>query len=188
MIKPGRFSLIPATALFLCCILPGTALAAFGFGGDDPGESGLDLANGYDINTVATVSGTVRTLPDREGAGNAIIGIGENSQRYYVYVGPSSYWDRKGIPVRVNDRISTRGSLAQGRDGRVYVLAQKLTNLTTGGQMALRVEDGAPLWSPNTTKGSRQGSSFFGWGGGRGTFGAGRGMMGIGRGGMRGGR
>lgn len=185
--KPGRFSLIPVVALFLCAILQGDAQAGFGFGGDDAGGSGLDLSYGYDVNTVATVSGTVWTLPDPDGGEDALIGISENGERFYVYVGPLSYWEKNGIPVRMNDRITARGSLAQGRNGRVYVLAQKLTNLTTRGRLAMRGEDGRPLWSASTSNGSRQGSSFFGWGGGRGMFGAGRGMMGMGRGGMGGG-
>ncbi len=181
--KTGRFFLIPVLATFLFCLLPGRAFAAFGFGGDSAGKSGLDFSTGYDVNTVATVSGRVRTLPDPDDSEHAIIGINSNGERYYVYVGPSSYWERKGISVRLNDEISAKGSIAQGQNGRVYLLAQKLTNLSTGGRLALRGESGEPLWSAANRGSAGHGGSFFGWGGGRsGMTGMGRGMMGMGRG------
>jgi hypothetical protein len=181
--KTGRFFLILASAIFIDCLLLGTAFAGFGFGGDNEGKSGLDFSTGYDINTVATLSGKVRTLPDPNDGEHAIIGISANGERFYLYVGPSSYWEKSGISVRINDKISAKGSIAQGRDGRVYMLAQKLTNLTTGGRLALRGESGEPLWSGRNSNNARHGGFFFGWGGGRsGLTGMGRGMMGMGRG------
>jgi hypothetical protein len=180
--KTGRFFLIPVLATFLYCLLPGRAFAAFGFGGDDTGNSGLDFSSGYDVNTVATVAGRVRTLPGPDGSGHAIIGINSKGERYYVYVGPSSYWDRKGIPVRLNDEISAKGSIAQGRDGRVYVLARNLANLSNGKRLTLREAGGEPLWSARNADNASHGG-FFGWGGGRsGMSRMGRGMMGMGRG------
>jgi hypothetical protein len=54
-----------ASAIFLDCLMLGTAFAGFGFGGDNAGKSGLDFTGGYDINTVTIVRGKVSTLPRR---------------------------------------------------------------------------------------------------------------------------
>jgi hypothetical protein len=81
--------------------------------------------------------------------------------------------------MRVSDYISAKGSIAQGRNGRVYLLTQKLTNLTTGDQLELRGDRDEPLWSGKNLNGSRHGG--FARGTGRtwsGMMRAGRGMMG----------
>ncbi len=143
----GRFSLIPVWAILLDCLMLGTAFAAFGFGGDNAGKSGLDFTGGYDINTVTTVSGKVSTLPQPGDRKHTIIEISTKKERFYLYVGPPSYWDKKGITVRMNDVVSAKGSKAQGEDGKTYLITQKLTNRTTGAQLDLRDEKGEPVWS-----------------------------------------
>jgi hypothetical protein len=177
--KTGRFSLILAWAIFLNCILLGTAFAGFGFGGDNAGKSGLDFSGGYDINTVTTVSGKVVTLPQPGEHEHTIIEIKTGKERFNLYVGPVAFWDKKGIPVHINDAISAKGSKAQGQDGKVYLITQKMTNRTTGAQLELRNEKGEPAWSgryQNTMRheGSAGGMRHQGSGMMRG----GRGMMG----------
>jgi hypothetical protein len=39
------------------------------------------------------------------------------------------------------------GALAEGKDGKRYLLTQKLTNTTTGREIVLRNKEGVPAWS-----------------------------------------
>ena len=73
-----------------------------------------------------------------------------------MFVGHSTYWDKNGIAVHINDDISAKGSKAQGKDGKTYLLGQKLVNRTTGVQVELRNENGDGAWTgasiPGTTR------------------------------------
>lgn len=53
----------------------------------------------------------------------------------------------KGIAINVNDEVTAKGSLAQGQDGKSYLMAQKLTDKTRGSRVELRDEKGIGLWS-----------------------------------------
>ncbi len=177
--KKGRFSLILAWAVLLDCLMLGTAFAAFGFGGDDAGKSGLDFTGGYDINTVTTVSGKVTALPQPGNRKHTIIEISTKKERLYLYVGPPSYWENKGIAVRMNDVVSAKGSKAQGEDGKTYLLTQTLSNRTTGAQLDLRDGKGMPAWTGRNQE-TLHHQGFTGSMGhmGRGMMRMGRGMMG----------
>jgi hypothetical protein len=143
---PGRFSSICIRALVLNCILIGTAYAGF-FGSDDRGKSGLDFTGGYDINTVSTMSGQVLSPPSPGEKENVLVVIKSGTQTLHISVGPGAYWEKKGIAINLNDEVSVKGSKAQGKDGKSYVLAQKLVNRTTGAQVDLRSDKGEPAWS-----------------------------------------
>jgi hypothetical protein len=144
--RPGHFvtRIILNTATI--CLLTASMSFGFSFGSDDRGKSGLDLNRGYDINTVTTVTGRVAALPQTGDRGGVTIAIISNSETVHLYVGPNSYWDKKGIPVRLNEDISAKGSKSQGKDGRTYLLAQRIVNRTTGAQVNLRNEKGEPGW------------------------------------------
>lgn len=143
----GCFKKILPWALLLICLFTGTASASFfGFGSDDKGKSGLDFNRGYDINTVATVSGRVTSLPHEGDRGQFLLEIRAGSESVNVSLGPGSFWEKKGIQVRLNDEITAKGSKAQGEDGKSYLLTQKLVNRTTGAQIELRSERGDPAW------------------------------------------
>ena len=124
----------------------GTAFAGF-FGSDDKGKSGLDFTGGYDINTVTTMSGRVISLPHRGEKENIIVEIRSGTESLNISVGPGSYWEKKGIAINLNDELIVKGSKAQGKDGKSYLLTQKLVNRTTGAQMDLRSDKGEPVWS-----------------------------------------
>jgi hypothetical protein len=148
--KAGRFSRffrLILWAVVSLCLQQGTAFALFGFGSSEEGKSGLDFARGYDINTVTTVTGRVVSLPQPQEHAPTIIEISSGNDKLYVYVGPAAFWEKNGIPLHVNDELLVKGSKAQGRDGKVYVLTQKLTNRTTGTKLELRSEKGEPAWS-----------------------------------------
>ncbi|MBW4056632.1 MAG: DNA-binding protein [Proteobacteria bacterium] len=142
----GRFFSVIIVAIILNGLLAGTVFAGF-WGSDDTGKSGLDFSNGYDINTVSTMSGRAISLPYRGEKANVFIEIKSGNQNLNVSVGPGSYWKQKGIVIALNDELTVKGSKAQGKDGKVYILAQKIVNRTTGSQMDVRNDKGEPGWS-----------------------------------------
>mgnify|MGYP001344783202 CR=1 FL=1 len=155
----GRFFLMTLGALCLVLLLHVPADAGFGFGSDDVGKSGLDLNQGYDINTVTTVAGRVVVAPRQGEKDQFIVEIASASGLVNVSIGPATFWQSKGVPVSLNDELSAKGSLAQGEDGKTYLLAQKLVNKTTGSQVELRNEKGVPSWSGRGMGSTRSGRS-----------------------------
>lgn len=154
MVTTGRFFSIIMCAFIFNCLLIGTVFAGF-FGSDDKGKSGLDFTSGYDINTVTTISGRVISLPHRGEKENVIIEIRSGNDSLNICVGPGSYWEKRGIAINLNDELIVKGSKAQGKDGKSYLLTQRLVNRTTGAQMDLRSEKGEPAWSGAEMNGMR---------------------------------
>lgn len=144
---PGSFFPIIVLTIILNCIPVGTAFAGFGFGGSDVGKSGLDFNKGYDVNTVATVSGRVISTPRTGEKEHLFIEIKAGTETINLNLGPKSYWEGKGFPLNPKDDITAKGSKAQGKDGKTYLLVQKLSNRTTGSQVSLRNENGGPAWA-----------------------------------------
>lgn len=174
----GRFtSLIIIMAIFMNCLLTGTAFAGFGFGGNDMGKSGLDFNKGYDTNTVATVTGRV-TSPQRTGDKEHIfVEIKAGTETISLNLGPRSYWEGMAFPLHPNDDITAKGSMAQGKDGKTYLMVQKLSNQTTGSQVALRNDSGGPVWSGRNANGMMSSSPAGGMKSGGGMNRGGGGMM-----------
>lgn len=135
----SRFILLSITAVPL---LAGTA-----FAGDAAGKSGLDLDRGYDVNTVATISGRVIATPHATEAEIVIVGISSGSETVHLSVGLSSYWEKHGIQLHLNDDITAKGAKAQGKDGKIYLLVKKLENRTTGSRVEMRNEQGEAAWN-----------------------------------------
>ena len=148
-VRKSRFSLILILIIAMNCPPAGTAFAGFGFGGEEPGKSGLDFAKGYDVNTVTTISGRVLSPPRVGEKEQVFVEVKSGAETVNLSLGPKSYWDSKEIPLRPNDEVSAKGSKAQGKDGKTYLMVQKLTNRTTGGQTVMRNEHGGPGWSGN---------------------------------------
>jgi hypothetical protein len=152
MTKDRFFPIIILTVV-LNWLLISTAFAGFGFGGDDLGKSGLDFNKGYDVNTVTTVSGRVSSPPRTDGKEHVFVDVKAGGETISLSLGPKSIWEGKEIPLHPNDDITAKGSKAQGKDGKTYLMVQKLTNKTTGSQMALRNDRGGPAWSGRNTDG-----------------------------------
>ena len=146
MVDTGRFFSIIICTIVLNCLLVGTSFAGF-FSSEGKGKSGLDFNSGYDINTVTTMSGRAVSLPYQGERENVIIEIKSGNETFNLGVGPGSYWGKKGIAMRLNEEIRVKGSKAQGKDGKSYILAQKLVNRTSATQLVLRSEKGEPVWS-----------------------------------------
>ena len=140
-----RFFSVLTCAIVLNCAQAGTVSA--GFFGNDEGKSGLDFNGGYDINTVSTMSGRVISLPQTAERESVIVGIRSGNETLNVSVGPGTYWEKNGIAINLNDDLSVKGSRAQGKDGKSYLLAQKLVNRTSGAQLELRNDRGETAWS-----------------------------------------
>lgn len=110
--------------------------------------SGLDVAAGFDINTITTVTGTVLTLPERTGQEqHTVMNVAAPQGTVAVVLGPWWYWEKQNVVVLKSQEVVITGSLAQGKDGALYLFAQKLDNRSTGETVTLRSESGKPLWS-----------------------------------------
>jgi hypothetical protein len=156
MAKP-LFSSIVTLTVVLNCLLSAPVFAGFGFGSSDVGKSGLDFSKGYDANTVTTVSGRVASSPQSGEKEHIFVDVKAGSETISLNLGPKSFWEKKEIPLHPNDEIVVKGSKAQGKDGKTYLMVQKLTNKTTGSQVALRNEQGGAAWSGWNTGGMMQG-------------------------------
>lgn len=175
---PYRRLTLTLIMLLLLCVPAGSAFAGFlWFGSAEKGGSGLDFNRGYDVNTVGVIDGRVVSLPRQVESGQYIFEMRTGTGTVNVSVGPGSFWEKTGIPMRVNDEVSAKGARAQGQDGKQYLITQKLVNRTTGNTIELRSESGAPVWS-----GQNRGPSGFKSQDGRfgGGFMRGGGMMGGG--------
>ncbi len=173
--KAGRLSSIIFVVVAINSLLAGAAFAGFGFG-SDTGKSGLDFTRGYDVNTVTNVSGRVSSSPQSGERGQLFVDINAHGETITLSLGPERYWSKNGFPLRPRDEVSAKGSLAQGRDGKSYLLVQRLSNRTIGSQAYLRNEQGNPAWA------GRSGGMMGDHGGmmGGGMMGRGGGMMGGG--------
>ena len=148
--EQGRRLTAVATVLGMV-LLAGTSAHAFwpfsGGGGSGDSGSGLDLNQGYDVNTVTSLKGKVISLNADEWGGPVLIEIRTSSGAILLVSGPWWYWKDNGIPVKIGDEILAHGAKAEGKDGRMYLLAQKLTNQSTGDSLVLRSDDGVAVWS-----------------------------------------
>jgi hypothetical protein len=146
-IRNGRQLSVAALALglFLSAAASAHAFWPFGGGGGD-GGSGLDLNKGYDVNTVTGIKGKVISL-NSDGGGPVLIEIRASSGAVLLVAGPRWFWKDNGISVQVGDEITAQGAKAEGMDGRMYLLAQKLFNQSTGDSLVLRGDDGVAVWS-----------------------------------------
>jgi hypothetical protein len=148
--KAGRFfsNIIPA--FVLNCILAGASNAGFGFGGENAGGSGLDFNRGYDVNTVTVISGRVVSDPRSGEQEHLMVEVRAGGEIINLSLGPKSFWMERIFPLHPKDNIMVKGSIAQGKDGKCYLMVQKVTNRTTGAQISLRNDWGDPAWSGNS--------------------------------------
>jgi len=123
---------------------------ATAFWGSDSAEtaSGLDVTTGFDVNTITTLKGTVVTVPERrKQEQHTVMIIDTNRGSVTAMLGPWDYWDKQTIRITKSQDVSITGSLAQGKDGLLYLFAQRLEILNSGETVTLRNETGKPLWS-----------------------------------------
>ena len=138
------YILIAAVALLL--VLGGTADAFWRVG--DSGElnrSGLDLEQGYDRNTVVKISGPVAVPPRPLAGGLIAFDLNIPGEQIVVVLGPAWYLQNDKLDWKIGDQVTVQGSLAQGKDGRTYLLSRRV-NVSDGATIELRGENGSPSW------------------------------------------
>lgn len=122
--------------------------------------SGLDVAGGFDINTVTTMTGTALSVPGRTGEQEHTVMTMKTEQGpVTVLLGPWWYWDKQSFRIERNQELAITGSRAQGKDGSLYLFAQKVANRSSGTAIVLRSDTGSPAWSgsgPGSRGSSRQ--------------------------------
>jgi len=127
-------------------LTPAAGHAGWLFGDDAPTErAGLNLSQGYDRNTVVTVTGRVAALPAAE-SDPVTIELATVNDRFTVVLGPRWYLQDDDLGWKMGDTVSVRGSRAQGKDGHSYLISQWIS-LPDGGQLTVRSDTGRPLWS-----------------------------------------
>jgi len=132
---------------------------ASAFWGSDSTDaaSGLDVSAGFDVNTIKTINGTVLTLPEHPREQQAIMSVATPEGPVTVVLGPWWYWEKQGVTFTKDQDLAVTGSLAQGKDGGLYLFAQRLENRSNGESILLRSESGVPVWS-HSGAGMRNGS------------------------------
>lgn len=110
-------------------------------------QSGLNLETGYDANTVTTMTGHIVSVQAGDERRNAQLELESSGIFAIVVLGPHRYWAEHGIALKAGDNITVRGSKAQGTDGVVYILAQKITDTSQSAAVTLRNESGRPAWA-----------------------------------------
>jgi hypothetical protein len=136
--------------IFIFAILSFWSRESSAFWGSDAADtaSGLDVAAGFDVNTITTVAGTVLTVPEHKGQEqHTVMTVVAPQGAVTVVLGPWWYWEKQAMTISKNQNLSVTGSLAQGKDGGLYLFAQSLENRSTGATIKLRSESGKPLWS-----------------------------------------
>lgn len=151
--------------VMLLMLAPLQGYAAWPFGNDSGiGGSGLDLEQGYDRNTVVTVAGVVAAVPDTS-VDPVRVEMVVGNERLLVVLAPRWYLQDDNLEWKVGEPITVRGSRAQGKDGRIYLLAQWAT-APGGGPLVLRSNNGHPDWVHGGGGGGRLGGAPMQWGGG----------------------
>ncbi len=136
--------------IFMFTVLSLWNSEASAFWGNDSTDatSGLNVAAGFDINTITTIAGKVITQPIQQGQEpHTVMMVAAPQGTVTVVLGPWWYWEKQTIAIVKNQDLTITGSLAQGKDGALYLFAQRLENPSTGETVSLRSESGKPLWS-----------------------------------------
>jgi|GEM_PF-5059446 len=139
------FSMILLMAFF--SFDPAT-VSAFPVFGQGNGENGLNVASGFDVNTITTLTGKVAAPPERRGYGqHTELTVETTRGTVNAMLGPWWYWEKHGIGISMNQELSITGSMAQGKNGAYYIFVQRIENKSSKESVTLRLESGMPLWS-----------------------------------------
>ncbi len=161
----GR-SLLPVIFTILIS-LPMPATAGW-FGTETTREkSGLDLEHGYDRNTVVTLNGKVTSIDTAPESGPVIAIIQHGKETTTLVLGPKEYWQSNGLKLQPDDNVTVRGSKAQGRDGKNYLIVASIVTPANGTEVTLRNDAGRPAWSGGNRHGQQRSAPMRQFRGGR---------------------
>lgn len=108
----------------------------------------LNFESGYDANTVTNITGQILSIQTGIDHHNLQMEIECSCGiRMMVVLAPPRYWAEQGVPLKMGDKVVVCGSQAQGHDGVIYILAQKITEISQGVVIILRDESGHPSWA-----------------------------------------
>ena len=107
----------------------------------------LNFESGYDVNTVTTVTGQILSIQAGANRHNLQLEVESGGSRMIVCLGPQRYWAEHGVSLKEGDQVVVRGSKAQGQEGVIYIVAQKITETSQGSVVILRDESGHPNWA-----------------------------------------
>lgn len=149
---------VQAIILLLALAFLGPVSAHASWWNGDADKRDLNLDSGYDVNTVSTVSGKVVAIYLDGPQPHALVALEAGEGLFSVVLGPRDYWAKNGIDLKIGDRVTVRGSKAQGEDGVVFIFAQWLSEDSLGQKAVLRSESGRPVWAGGGNRFGQQGS------------------------------
>lgn len=108
-------------------------------------QSGIRYPEGFDVNTVGEIRGRASNfhVPEK---GPVWFTLTSRRETYSVIASPKWYWEDSAIPMEEGIEVRVIGSKTLGKDGKLYVVAQELTVVSSGRTYPLRSVEGSPLW------------------------------------------
>jgi len=100
---------------------------------------------GYDENTELTIKGTVKEVITGI-RGPVIILLKSGKKEYRVVTAPPWYIAGKGIEFKTGTSYEIIGSKYISAEGRLYIVANRLRDLSSGAIISLRDSSCMPLW------------------------------------------
>lgn len=104
-----------------------------------------EVSEGYDENTEVTVRGTIKDIV-RGMRGPVIVLLQASSKNYQVITAPPWYIAKEGIELMPGRSYEVTGSKFFSRDGKIYIIASRLKDLSTGKVIQLRDSSCMPRW------------------------------------------
>jgi len=145
---------VAIAAVLVVVLLQAPADAFWGFGSSRGTDaSGLDLVEGYDRNTVATLTGRVAASPD-PASDPVTMELVVGAEKVTLVLGPRWYLQDDDLDWKVGSSVTVRGSKAQGRDGQTYLLTQWIST-PSGGSLMLRSDTGRASWAGGRQSGQQ---------------------------------
>jgi len=145
---------VAIAAVLVVVLLQAPADAFWGFGSSrDNSASGLDLLQGYDRNTVVTLTGHVAARPD-PASDPVMLDLLVGAEKVTLVLGPRWYLQDDDLDWKVGSPVTVRGSKAQGRDGQTYLLTQWIS-MPSGGTLMLRSDTGRASWAGGRQSGQQ---------------------------------
>lgn len=110
-----------------------------------PAGADEDQLEGYDENTEFLVQGRVERVQEKM-RGPVIVRLSRKDKIYSVVTAPSWYLRDIGINLQPGTPLEVTGSKYFGRNGTVYIIAKKITELKTGREFYFRNSSHKPHW------------------------------------------
>jgi len=108
---------------------------------------GSPVTPGYDRSSVVEVSGVVLHVDLSPRSGGSTLRIESGGEIFTVTLGPNWYIRQQGADIQIGDKLAVKGSKMKTREEKIYLTAASIKNMRTSQILALRDENGLPLWS-----------------------------------------